>query len=200
MRALIWILAILALLILLLFLLRLRLTGEYGESGAGLTVSLGGLPLFRLPRPEAAKQDKKGSKPKAKKKKKKKTEKKEEPKGGSEPGFRKELEIIVRFLGKLRRRLVIDELTLRYLSAGDDPAATALAFGAANAAAAALARAVESVFRVKKRDIRAAVSFTEPKPRVYARLQLSVSLGILIWILGKAALERTWAKLTRTRK
>lgn len=200
MRALLWIAAILVLLILLLFLLRLRLTGEYGEGGACLTVALGSIPVFRLPRPEAAKQAPKEKRTKDKKKKKKKEEDKEKPKGGSEPGFRKELEIIGRSLGKLKRRLVIDELTLWYLSAGDDPAATALAYGAANAAAAALARAVESLFRVKERDIRAAVSFTETKPRVYARLQLSVSLGILIWILGKAALERAWAKLTRTRK
>ena len=51
MRALIWIAAILALLILFLILLRLRLTGVYGEGGASLTVSLGAVPVFRLPRP-----------------------------------------------------------------------------------------------------------------------------------------------------
>ena len=69
MRALIWIAAILALLIAFLILLRLRLTGEYGEAGASLTVALGAVPVFRLPRPKGAQRDKKEKKPKPKKKK-----------------------------------------------------------------------------------------------------------------------------------
>ena len=192
MKALIWIAAILAVLVLLLLLVRLRITGVYGEEGPSLTVALGALPLLQIPRPKKEKPAKGKKRPK--KEKKKKEEETEKNKGGSEPGFRKELEIIGRLLGKLRQRLSIDELTLWYLSAGDDPAATALLFGGANAAAYALYRAVESIFRVKKRDIRTSVSFTESKPKVYAKLRLSVSLGILLWILGKAALERQRAQ------
>ena len=199
MRVLIWIAAVLALLIALMVLLRLRLTGVYGEKGASLTVGLGSLPILRIPRPEGEEEGPEKKK-RPKKKKKEKEKEKESDKGGPEPGFRKELQIIGRLLGKLKRRLRIDELTLWYLSAGDDPAATALIYGAANAAAAALARAVESMFRVKKRDVRAAVSFTEVKPRVYARVQLSISLGVLLWLLGKAALARKWARLTAAKK
>ena len=198
MRVLVWIVGALALLAAVLALIRLRLTGAYGEKGASLTVGLGSLPILRIPRPKGETEG--PAKKRPKKKKKEKEKEKESAKGGSEPGFRKELQIIGRFLGKLKRRLRIDELTLWYLSAGDDPAMTALAYGAANAAAAALARAVESMFRVKKRDVRAAVSFTEAKPRVYARVQLSVSLGVLLWLLGKAALARTWARLTAAKK
>ena len=199
MRVLVWIAAVLALLIALLALLRLRLTGVYGEKGASLTVGLGSLPVLRIPRPKGEEEGP-AKKKRPKKKKKEKEEEKKDRKGGSEPGFRRELQIIGRLLGKLKRRLRIDELTLWYLSAGDDPAATALAFGAANAAAAALARAVESVFRVRKRDVRAAVSFTEDKPRVYARVQLSISLGVLLWLLGKAFLARAWDRLTAAKK
>ena len=199
MRVLIWIAAILALLIALLALLRLRLTGVYGEKGASLTVGLGSLSVLRIPRPKGEEEDP-AAKKRPKKKKKEKEDKKDSGKGGPEPGFRKELQIIGRLLGKLKRRLRIDELTLRYLSAGDDPAMTALAFGAANAAAAALARAVESMFRVRKRDVRAAVSFTEDQPRVFARVQLSISLGVLLWLLGKAFLAREWARLTAAKK
>ena len=201
MRVLIWIAAILLLIVLLLLLVRLRLTGVYEEKGASLTVGLGSLPLLRLPKPEGEKGKEKEKKPKKRKKEKQEKEKKKEkPKGGSEPGFRKLLEIIGRFLGKLRRRLRIDELTLWYQSAGDDPAMTALLFGAANAAAAALVQAVEHLFTVKERDIRTSVSFTEDKPRVYARLQLSISVGRLLWILGIAALESLWARLTAAKK
>ena len=191
MRALIWVAAILAALTALLAIVRLRITLEYGEAGGSLTVSLGAVPVLRLPRPRG------GSAPKApKRKKKKKAEKEEEKKtdrGGSEAGFRKDLQIIGRLLGKLKRRLCIDELTLRYLSAGDDPAMTALSYGAASAVAAVLARAVEALFRVKERDVRAFVSFTETKPRVFACLKLSVSLGVLLWLLAGAALKRLLA-------
>ena len=94
MRVLIWIAAILALLVLLLILLRLRLTGEYGDTGSSLTVALGAIPLFRLPRPGGARQVKRADKPKSKKKKKKKEEDEEKPKGGSIPGFRRLMPII----------------------------------------------------------------------------------------------------------
>ncbi len=192
MKVLVWIGVALLLLILLLVLLRLRLTGIYGAEGASLTVSLGSLPILKIPRPKGQKDAGGPGRPE-KKKKKKKEEKKEESKGGSEPGFRRELQIISRLLGKLKRRLCIDELTLRYLSAGDDPAATALLYGAASAAAVALVRAVESLFHVKEADVRASVSFTEPRPRVRARLKLSVSLGVLLWLLAKAAVMKKLA-------
>ena len=190
MRVLIWIAAILAAIAALLFLLRLRLTAEYGEEGPSLTAALGAVPLLKLPKPKGA--EKAEGKKRPEKKKKETTEKKD--KGGPEPGFKKTLQIIRKLLGKLKRRLCVDELTIRYLSAGDDPAATALIYGAANAAAAALARAVESLFRVKQRDIRAGVSFTESAPRVYARLRLSVSLGVLLWLLAAAAVQRKLAQ------
>ena len=132
MRVLIWIAAILVLLAVFLILLRLRLTGEYGEAGGSLTVALGAVPVFRLPRPKGEKQEKKEKKPKAKKKKE---DNKEKTKGGSIPGFRQLMPIISDALGKLKRRLSIDEMTLWYQSAAEDPASAALAFGGASAAA-----------------------------------------------------------------
>jgi len=181
-RALIWIAAVLVLLILLLFLVRLRLTAAYGEEGASLTAAIGALPVFRLPRPPGSGQAGKEKKPKPKKKKKKKEEAEEKPKGGSVPGFKQLMPIISDALGKLKRRLSIDEMTLWYQSASEDPAAAALAFGGASAAAGALVRPMQELFRIRDLDIRTAVSFTETKPKVYARLKMSVSFGVLLWI------------------
>ncbi len=195
MKALIWIAAILAALICLPLLVRLRVTGVYGEAGPSLRAALGAVPMLTVPRAPGAKKAKREKKPKqAKKPKKKKEETEEKDKGGSVPGFRSLLPIISKALGKLKRRLSIDELTLWYLSAGDDPASTALMFGGASASAEVLVRALESLFRVKQRDIRTSVSFTEPKPRVYVRLRLSVSLGVLIWIAAGAALAYSKAR------
>ncbi len=181
MSVLIWAAAALALLIALLFLLRLRLTGEYGEAGGSLTVALGAVPVLRLPRPAGAKGEKTEKKPKQKKKKKEETGEKPK-KGGSVPGFRQLMPIISDALGKLKRRLSIDEMTLWYQSAAEDPAAAALAFGGASAAAGALAKPMQEMFRIRDLDIRTAVSFTETKPTVMARIRMSVSLGALLWI------------------
>ena len=199
MRGLIWIAAILALLVLLLILLRLRLTGEYGDAGSSLTVALGAIPLFRLPRPGGARQVKRADKPKSKKKKKKKEEDEEKPKGGSIPGFRRLMPIISDALGKLKRRLSIDEMTLWYQSAGEDPAAAALAFGGASAAAGALAKPMQDMFRIRDLDIRTAVSFTETKTTVLARIRMSIPLGALLWIGLRAYVKLRRAGKARSR-
>ena len=196
MRVLIWIAAILGLLVLLLLLIRLRLTGEYGEAGGSLTVALGAVPVFRLPRPKGARQDKREGKPKAEKKKE---EDKEKAKGGSIPGFRQLMPIISDALGKLKRRLSIDEMTLWYQSAGEDPAAAALAFGGASAAAGALARPMQDMFRIRDLDIRTAVSFTDAKPTVLARIRMSISLGALLWIGLRAYVKLRRAGKARSR-
>ena len=41
---------------------------------------------------------------------------------------------------------------------------------------------MQELFRIRDLDIRTAVSFTETKPKVCARLKMSVPLGVLLWI------------------
>ncbi len=177
MKALLWVGGIL-LLLLLLGLLRLRVSAVYGEEGPSVTVSLGALPLLRLP------GKKKRPAPEKKKKKPKEKGKAAEghDRGGSVPGFRALMPIISQVLGKLKRRLGIDELTLWYVSAGDDPAMSALLFGAASAAAGALLQPLKELLRIRKTDVRTSVSFTETKPRVLVRLRFSLALWALLWI------------------
>ncbi len=178
MKALLWVGGSLALLALLLC-LRVRIAAVYGEEGPSLTLSLGALPLLRLPGRKRPKAEKTKKKPK-----KKETEQTEEPseRPGPEPGFRDLVPIIRETLGKLKRRLGVDELTLWYVSAGEDPAAAALLFGAANAAAEALLRPLKELLRIRKLDVRTSVSFSETKPRVFVRLRLSLALGAFLWI------------------
>ena len=178
MKALLWVGGILLLLVLLLC-LRVRVTALYGEEGASLTVFLGALPLMRLPGRKRPKSEKTKKKPKKKEK-----EPTEEPseRPGPEPGFRDLVPIITEVLGKLKRRLGVDELTLWYVSAGDDPAMAALLFGAANAAAEALLRPLKEHLRIRKMDVRTSVSFSEKSPRVLVRLRFSMALGALLWI------------------
>jgi len=105
------------------------------------------------------------------------------------------LPLISRVLGSLRRKLRVDELTLWYRSAGADPAAAAMLFGIANAAAGALIEPIEELFRIKERDIRTDISFTDIEPTVYVQVRLSVSFGILLIIA-----LRGYAQYRRIRK
>ena len=117
MKALFWAAGILAALAALLVLLRLRVTLSYGEEGPGAAVALGPVTVLRLPMPKGKKAPKKSERTKRVKRGKKKSGEKEEKKtGGSVPGFRDMLPIISDVLGKLKRRLSVDELTLWYQS------------------------------------------------------------------------------------
>ena len=186
-----WALIILAALLALLLCTRLKVCVSYDEDGGSLQLGFGLLTVLTLPRKKKpGRAAEKTKKPKREKSKKKRTEtpEQETKKGGSVPGFRDLTGIIVTLLGKLRRRLRVDELTLWYLSAAEDPAAAALAFGGANAAAGLLLEPLERAFRIRERDIRTAVSFTERKPAVTARLRLSLSLFSILQ-LGVIALS-----------
>lgn len=199
MKALLLILCILLLLLCLLNLLRLRISLEYGEGGALLTLFVGRIPVMRLPGDKKKQPvDKKERKKKRKKRKKREDEGKH--RGGSLPGFRSLLRIITDVLGKLRRRLIVDELTLWYQSGSEDPAAAALGFGRANAAAAALLEPLTALFHIRNTDIRTAVDFMETKPRVYARLMIAVPAGVLIWIGLRALRLYMRARRTGNRK
>ena len=90
----------------------------------------------------------------------------------------------------------MDELTLWYCSAAQDPYSAAVAFGGASAAIGLLTAPLERVFRIKKRDIRTAVSFTDTEPTVILKLSLSLSLFAIFSIVLPAA----WRFLTGMRK
>ncbi len=201
MKALFWAAGILAALAALLVLLRLRVTLSYGEEGPGAAVALGPVTVLRLPMPKGKKAPKKSERTKRVKRGKKKSGEEEEKKtGGSVPGFRDMLPIISDALGKLKRRLSVDELTLWYQSGSEDPAAAALMFGRANAAAGALLQPLTELFRIRSTDVRTAVSFTDTKNRVYARLRLSLPLGTLLYLSLRTLLRYRRALKHRPRK
>ncbi len=106
-------------------------------------------------------------------------------KGGSYEQATKGLPIIKDILGKLRHKLIIDELVIRFLAAGEDPAATAVGFGAASAGAGILLALINNHFDVRKQDIRTNVSFTDKKPSIYIKARASVYLRELRFLFSK---------------
>ncbi len=163
-----WICIALAVVILLLQ-IRLRLILRYDAAGVRIDFTFG--PLFLPLYPED---------PQIPKWKNQIIEDNIDFSGGSESGFQDLTSIIQKLLGKLRRGICIDELTVWYQSAAADPAAAALAFGGASAAVSLLLQPLEECIRVKKRDVQIGVSFTETKPKVIACLRISIPLWVYL--------------------
>jgi hypothetical protein len=183
----IW-LGIVLLLIAAFLAIRLRVAAAYNEDGVRITARFGRITVFRYPGKQGAKPKEK--KPKNKEPKKpKKTENEETKKGGKLPPVRDLLSIIGDVLGKLKRKLRVDELTLWYCSASPDPFSTAIAFGGVSAGAGLLLAPLERTFRIRKRDIRTAVSFTDTEPTVILKLSLSLSVFAVFSIAACAGIR-----------
>ena len=121
----------------LISLIRIGGRVSYGESGVFVFLLLGPVKLQLFP---AAKEPEGNWKPREKKAKKKKApvaeKHKKEPKEG-QPGtlsrLMKLLPVVGQACGALKRKIRIDDLDLKLIWGGSDPAAIALGYGQANA-------------------------------------------------------------------
>jgi hypothetical protein len=104
-------------------------------------------------------------------------------KAGRLEELKNQLPAISKLLGRLRRKLVIKELTIHYLAAGEDPFETALWFGGAHVGYGFLLPLLENNFKIKKRDLRASVSFTTTEPYIYVRARLSLAVWEAVYVL-----------------
>jgi len=160
----------------LLALLRFGFIVEYSEVGFEMWVKAGFLRL-RL------KDKDKREKPKKKKPKKKK-EKKPGRKGpGSLSEFFDMLRAVKKALDRLRRKLLIKQLTIHYTSASDDPSKTALQFGAANAVFGAIIPVLERNFKIRRRDLKAAADFNAEENGIYAKIIVSIAVWEVVYIV-----------------
>jgi len=166
--------------LILIALLRLGVSVRYDEDGLFVSAFVGPVRIQIFPRSKTEKKKKKDKKEKKPSKAEKEPE--EKKKGG---GVKKLVDIISAVsepLRRLRRRLLVNELTLRYEAAGDDPAKTAMSYGYANAAASVIIPALERVFRIKNRSVSTRIDFEAEKPAVFAKLRLSLAVWELVYI------------------
>lgn len=84
------------------------------------------------------------------------------------------------FLGDLRRKLRVNNLTLHLILAGDDPADLAINYGRAWAALGNLMPQLSRALVIKKRDIQVMCDFTEEKTKVVFGMDLTITLGRLL--------------------
>lgn len=174
-------LVIVAILVIIAF-LRLGAVVRYDEDGLYVSVFAGPVRITVIPR---KKKDTEGKKKKKKKKKEtdEAADKDEKKQGGT---VRKLIDIISAVsecLRRFRKRLSVDELTLRYcVAGGQDPAKAAMSYGYTNAAAGPVLGLLERLFRIKKRSVSTSVDFTAEEPLVFAKLKLSLSVWELLYI------------------
>lgn len=169
------VLGIILLILLLLALLRFGLIIEYSDSGFQMWAKAGFL-KFSLSGD--------GKDKRAKKKKRVRAKRSDLKMPGDLGAFLEIFKMAKSFLGRLKRRLLIKELTLHCTFAGDDAAKTALAFGRGHAVFGFILPVLESNFRIKKQDVGVFADFESVKPGVYAKISVSLAVWEVFYILS----------------
>ena len=179
----------------LLAILPLGASVKYDAAGPLIKLIAGPVKITIFPRPKKSQKEKK---PKNEKKSRKdptkaaqKKAKKAEPvkektdekkSGGSLTDFLPLLKVALELLDVFRRKLRVDRLEAKLVMAGDDPCDLAVNYGKAWAAVGNLMPRLEEVLVIKKRDIDVACAFTASETKIYARLDLTITLGRILAI------------------
>jgi len=167
-------LAIVFAVILILALLRFGASAEYSSDGFTVVAHVGPLSFRVLPgkeKPVKKVKAKKEPKPKEK-----------EKKPGSLKDFLNMLPAIKNTLSRLRRRLLIKRLTIHFTAAGEDAAATALSYGAANAVFGAITPILENNLRIRRRDFQAFADFQAVEQGIYVNAAISIAVWEVVYI------------------
>ena len=176
--------------LLILFLLAILPLGAkvlYNQEGFFLDVIAGPLRIPILPGkpkdPVKKKEQPKKTKEKAPQKPAPKPSEKpkEKKKGGSVTNFLPLVKTALDLLNAFRRKLRINHLELNLIMAGGDPCDLGINYGRANAAMGNLLPMLEKVFVIKKRDIKIQCDFEASETTIYARADITITLG---WILA----------------
>ena len=112
------------------------------------------------------------------------------------------MQLALDLLGDVRRKLRVRRLELLLVMAGDDPCDLAVNYGRAWAAVGNLMPQLERLFVIKKKDVQVACDFTADKTTVFARVDITITLGrllALVTVYGIKAL-REWIKINNLRK
>lgn len=122
--------------------------------------------------------------------------------GGSLTDFIPLVKVVLELLDDFRWKLRVDRLEVKLILAGDDPCDLAVNYGKAWAAIGNLWPRLEQSMVIKKRDVEVECDFTADKTLVSARLDLTITLGRLLWLTGKHGIRglREILKIMKSRK
>ena len=122
--------------------------------------------------------------------------------GGSVTDFMPLIRIALDFLGDFRRRLRVNRLEMKIILAGDDPCDLAVNYGRACGALAGLEPQLERLFVIRKKDLQVECDFTEDKTLIWARIDLTITLGRLLALAARYGYlaVREFLKIKQLRK
>ena len=95
------------------------------------------------------------------------------------------LDAALKLLADLRRKIYVKNLSLNLILGGEDACELALNYGRAWAAVGNLIPLLEQILKIKKRDVQVNCDFTSASTKIYARIQISISLWRLIHLVAK---------------
>lgn len=203
-----WLIA-LAILV-LLAIMPLGVSVRYDADGAVIRVIAGFLKIKVFPTKPKEKKEKKTKKPKEKKTKKPAKEKTPEgvqepekkPSGGSLLDFLPLVKIGLDLLNDFRWKLRVNRLELKLIMAGGDPCDLATNYGRAWMALGNLWPRLESNMVIKKKDVEIECDFASDETRVIARLDLTITLGRILYVVFKHGIRAVIAfiKIMKSRK
>lgn len=121
--------------------------------------------------------------------KQKKKPKPQEEKGGSLTDFLPFVKLALDLLNDFRKKLRLDNLELKLILAADDPCDLAVNYGRTWAAVGNLLTALDQIFVINKRNVEVECDFTASETLVIAALDLTITLGRLLALLGRYALR-----------
>jgi len=130
----------------------------------------------KLPQPPQPPKPKKEKKPK-------------EERGGSLTDFLPFVKVALDFLNDFRKKLRLDNLELKLILAGDDPCDLAVNYGRTWAAVGNLMTALDQIFVINKRNVEVECDFTASQTLVIAGLDLTITLGRLVSMVGRVAVR-----------
>ena len=137
-------------------------------------------PRKKQEKPEKEKKDKpkKKSGPKTKSAPEKKS-------GGKLTDFLPLAQTALALLNDLRRKLRVKNLELKIIMAGDDPCDLAVNYGRAWAALGNLMPRLERFLVIRKRDLQVECDFTADETYIYARMDVTITLGRLVYLAAR---------------
>ena len=189
----------------LLAILPLGATALYRAEGFSLKLIAGPLRIGLIPGKKKEKKPKKQEKKKTKVKKETTPGHKpqtQEKKGGSWTDFLPLVRVGLDLLNDFRRKLRIDRLEVKLIMASGDPCDLAINYGRANAALGNLWPMLERCFVIKKRDVEIECDFEASETVIYARADLTITLGRLLVLVVRYGIRalKTYLNIQKSRK
>ena len=191
----------------LLAILPLGVSVAYDASGLLLKLILGPARITLIPGKKKQKKEKSEMKEKKEKKPASKATKPKEPAadkpaGGPITDFLPLVQVALDLLNDFRRKLRVDRLEAKIILAGGEPCDLAVNYGRAWTALGNLWPRLERFLVIKKRDVQIECDFTADTTVIWARVDLTITLGrvlALVAVNGFKAIKE-YLKITNKRK